>query len=96
MRTPDGANSRRSPTLGGAFEENPAVRHFQGIARELEVVLPIPFFERAGNAHFNSVAVIDADGEVLGIYRKTHIPDAPGYLEKYCFSPGDTGYRVDQ
>ena len=80
--------------LATALEENPAVRHFQGVARELEVVLPIPFFERAGNAYFNTVAVIDADGEVLGVYRKTHIPDSPGYLEKYYFSPGDTGYRV--
>jgi len=80
--------------LATALEENPAVRHFQGVARELEVVLPIPFFERAGNAYFNTVAVIDADGEVLGVYRKSHIPDGPGYQEKFYFSPGDTGFKV--
>jgi N-carbamoylputrescine amidase len=60
------------------------------------VVLPLSFFERAGAAHFNSVAMIDADGAVLGIYRKSHIPQGPGYEEKYYFSPGDTGYRVWQ
>jgi predicted amidohydrolase len=59
------------------------------------VVLPISFFERAGPVHFNSVAVIDADGAVLpGVYRKSHIPDGPGYTEKFYFSPGDTGFRV--
>ena len=80
--------------LATPLEENPAVNHFKPIAKELEVVLPIPFFERANNNFFNTVAVIDADGEVLGVYRKTHIPDDPGYLEKYYFAPGDTGPKV--
>jgi N-carbamoylputrescine amidase len=80
--------------LATPIDENPAVRHFQGVAWELEVVLPISFFERAKNVYFNSVAVIDANGEMMGTYRKTHIPDSPGYCEKYYFSPGDTGPRV--
>ena len=70
------------------------IAHFSSLARELGVVLPISFFERANNAAFNSVAVIDADGAVLGVYRKSHIPDGPGYSEKYYFNPGDTGFRV--
>ena len=70
------------------------MRHFQALAKSLGVVLPISFYERANNALFNSVAVIDADGAVLGVYRKSHIPDGPGYSEKYYFSPGDTGFRV--
>ena len=80
--------------LATPLEESPAVNHFRPIAGELEVVLPIPFFERDNNAFFNSVAVIDADGGVMGVYRKTHIPDSPGYLEKYYFAPGDTGPKV--
>ena len=75
-------------------EENPAVNHFRKVARELDVVLPVSFFERAGNTQFNSVAVIDADGEILGIYRKTHIPDGLPYAEKFYFTPGDTGFKV--
>jgi N-carbamoylputrescine amidase len=74
--------------------DNPLVRHFQSLARELEVVLPISFFERANNAHFNSISIIDADGAVLGTYRKSHIPDSPGYQEKFYFSPGDTGFMT--
>ena len=80
--------------LATPAEENPAIRHFQALARELAVVLPISFFERAGRARFNSVAVLDADGRNLGIYRKSHIPDGPGYHEKYYFNPGDSGFRV--
>lgn len=82
--------------LGRALpvEGHPAVEHFRSVARELEVVLPLSIFERAGNALFNSVVVVDADGEVLGTYRKSHIPDGPGYTEKYYFSPGDTGFKV--
>ncbi len=76
--------------------ENPAVKHFQQVARALQVVLPVSFYERANNVLFNSVAVIDADGRVLGVYRKSHIPDGPGYSEKYYFSPGDTGFKVWQ
>ena len=80
--------------LATPLESNEAVAHFRKVARELEVVLPISFFERAGRARFNSVAVIDADGSVLGLYRKSHIPDGPGYHEKYYFNPGDTGFKV--
>jgi N-carbamoylputrescine amidase len=80
--------------LAVPLEESRAVRHFVSLARELGVVLPISFYERQNQAHYNSVAVIDADGGVLGVYRKTHIPDGPGYEEKYYFNPGDTGFRV--
>ncbi len=80
--------------LSAPAEENRAVRHFRTVAAQLGVVLPISFFERAGNVMYNSVAVIDADGSVLGVYRKTHIPDGAPYAEKFYFSPGDTGFRV--
>ena len=80
--------------LATTVDENPAWRHFAPIARELGVVLPISFFERAGQAFFNTVAMLDADGRVLGTYRKSHIPNGPGYQEKQYFSPGDTGFRV--
>ena len=80
--------------LAKPLEENPAVNHFRKVARELDVVLPVSFFERAGNTQFNSVAVIDADGEILGVYRKTHIPDGLPYAEKFYFTPGDTGFKV--
>jgi N-carbamoylputrescine amidase len=80
--------------LATTAEANPAIRHFRTVARELGVVLPVSFFERAGPAYFNSVAIVDADGSMLGIYRKTHIPNGPGYQEKNYFSPGDTGFRV--
>ncbi len=73
---------------------NTAVQHFRGIAKALQVVLPISFYEKAGNVLFNSVAIIDADGSVLGIYRKTHLPDGMPYAEKFYFSPGDTGFKV--
>ncbi len=74
--------------------ENRAVRHFKKVAKELGVVLPISFYEKLNNARYNALAVIDADGEVLGVYRKSHIPDGPGYEEKYYFNPGDTGFKV--
>ena len=80
--------------LARAVSDDRAVRHFGPVARELGVVLPISFFERSGPAYFNSVAVLDADGALLGVYRKSHIPDGPGYQEKYYFSPGDTGFKV--
>ena len=64
------------------------------MAKELGVVLPLSWFEKAGNAYFNSLSVADADGRLLGVYRKTHIPNAIGYQEKEYFSPGDTGFRV--
>ena len=73
---------------------HPTVAHFQKLAAELRVVLPISVFERQNNAYFNTVVVVDATGDSLGIYRKSHIPDGPGYSEKYYFSPGDTGFQV--
>jgi N-carbamoylputrescine amidase len=75
-------------------DDNPVVRRFQDLAQELSVVVPLSFFERANNAHYNSLVMIDASGEALGVYRKSHIPEGPGYHEKYYFSPGDTGFRV--
>ena len=83
-------------SLATSMEENPAILKFSRVAAELQVVLPISFFEKKGQAFFNSLAIIDADGRVLGVYRKTHIPDGPGYEEKFYFSPGDTGFRVWQ
>ena len=67
---------------------------FQEMAQRLGVVLPISYFERSGQSYFNSLVMIDADGRLLGHYRKSHIPDGPGYQEKYYFTPGDTGFRV--
>jgi len=80
--------------LARPFADNPLIGHFSALARELGVVLPVSYFERAGQSYFNSLAVIDADGTVLGSYRKSHLPDGPGYTEKFYFSPGDTGFRV--
>jgi len=80
--------------LATTVAENRAIRHFTPIARELGVVLPISFFEKANNSFFNSIAILDADGTNLGVYRKAHIPNGPGYQEKNYFSPGDTGFRV--
>ena len=80
--------------LATTLEENTAVEHFKKLAKELDVVLPISFFEWAGNTQFNSIAIIDADGEILGVYRKTHIPDGLPYAEKFYFTPGDTGFKV--
>lgn len=75
---------------------HPMLQHFASLAKELQVVLPISFFEQANQTFFNSIAIFDADGQQLGLYRKTHIPDGSGYQEKYYFSPGDTGFRVWQ
>jgi N-carbamoylputrescine amidase len=75
-------------------EGHPTVRHFQALAAELGVVIPVSFFEQAGPEHYNSVAVIDADGRSLGVYRKAHIPDGPGYQEKFFFKPGNTGFSA--
>ncbi len=80
--------------LATSVEENPAVLQLKTIAKELEIVIPVSIFERANNAFFNTLVMIDADGEILGKYRKTHIPDSFGYTEKYYFSPGDTGISV--
>lgn len=76
------------------MEHNHAIRHFKEVAKELQVVLPISFYEKKNYARYNSLAVIDANGEVLGKYRKSHIPDGPGYEEKFYFNPGDTGFKV--
>ena len=75
---------------------HPVLERMSALAQELGVVLPVSFFERANNAHYNSLAMIDADGRTLGVYRKTHIPDGPGYREKFYFNPGDSGFRVWQ
>jgi N-carbamoylputrescine amidase len=75
-------------------EGHPFIGRFQALAKELGVVLPLSFFERAGHAHYNSLVMIDATGELLGLYRKSHIPDGPGYMEKYYFAPGDTGFKA--
>jgi N-carbamoylputrescine amidase len=80
--------------LAAPFENNPLIGEMAALAAELNIVLPVSFFERAGHAHFNSLAMVDADGTVLGLYRKSHIPAGPGYQEKYYFTPGDTGFRV--
>jgi len=76
------------------IERNPAVGLCRKLARDLNVVLPVSVFERAGTVFYNSVAMIDASGEFLGVYRKAHIPNSPGYYEKFYFSPGDTGFKV--
>ena len=80
--------------LSKPFENHPTINKFSELARELKVVLPVSFFEKANRAHYNSVAIVDADGSVLGKYRKSHIPDGPGYQEKFYFNPGDTGFKV--
>ena len=74
--------------------ENLAVTRLQKLAAETSMVLPVSFYERSGQVRFNTVAIIDADGQILGAYRKTHIPDGPGYQEKYYFTPGDSGFQV--
>ena len=82
--------------LATSVADNTAIQHFKKLAKELEVVLPISFYEKSGNTFFNSVTIIDADGEILGTYRKTHIPDGIPYAEKFYFTPGDTGFKVWQ
>lgn len=76
------------------FKDNETIKRLQGVARENHVALPVSFYEVDGDKYYNSLAMIDADGEVLGLYRKSHIPDFPGYEEAYYFSPGDTGFKV--
>lgn len=80
--------------LATTVEENPAVMRMSAVAKELDIVIPVSFYEKSGNTTFNSVAMIDADGTVMGVYRKTHIPDDHFYQEKFYFSPGDTGFKV--
>jgi N-carbamoylputrescine amidase len=74
--------------------QSPVISRMSELARELGVILPVSFFERSGQAFFNSVVMLDVDGRPLGTYRKAHIPQGPGYEEKYYFSPGDTGFKV--
>lgn len=74
--------------------DHPTLRHFQALAAELGVAIPVSFFEKAGPEHYNSIVVFDADGRDLGLYRKSHIPDGPGYQEKFFFKPGNTGFRA--
>jgi N-carbamoylputrescine amidase len=76
------------------IERHPTVARFAALAKELGVVLPVSVFERAGQAHYNTTVMVDADGSQLGVYRKSHIPDGRGYQEKFYFSPGDTGFKV--
>ena len=75
-------------------EENDAVCHFKKIAKELNIVIPVSFYEKDGNVLYNSLALIDNDGEIAGIYRKTHIPDDHFYQEKFYFTPGNLGFKV--
>ena len=80
--------------LAHPVASHPFLSDFQALAKELGVVLPVSFFERSGQVYYNSMQMIDADGTPLGVYRKSHIPDGPGYEEKFYFSPGDTGFKV--
>jgi len=76
------------------LEGHPTIARFQALAKELGVVIPVSFFEKDGPHHYNSLAMVDADGALLGVYRKSHIPDGPGYEEKFYFRPGNTGFKV--
>jgi len=80
--------------LAKPFKNNVLLNEMAEISKKLNVVLPISYFEKENNAYYNSIAVIDSDGTILGNYRKSHIPDGAGYLEKYYFNPGDTGFKV--
>lgn len=80
--------------LAKMLEDNDAVKRFVKVAKELEVVLPVSFYEKDKNVLYNSVAMIDADGTIMGVYRKTHIPDDHFYQEKFYFTPGNTGFKV--
>lgn len=82
--------------LAKKLEDDPAIQRFTKVAEELQVVLPISFYEKTDTTQFNSIAIIDADGQILGVYRKTHIPDGLPYAEKFYFTPGDTGFKVWQ
>lgn len=96
FETPYFCKDRRIADFGLArpVAGHPTLARMSALAAELSVALPVSFFERANNAFFNSLAMIDADGATLGVYRKSHIPDGPGYQEKFFFSPGDTGFKV--
>ncbi len=96
FETPYFCQERRYDHYGLAHtvDEDPAVRHFKKLAAKLHAVIPVSFYEKAGTVLYNSLAMIDADGELLGVYRKTHIPDDHFYQEKFYFTPGDTGFKV--
>ena len=81
-------------TTAYPYKDHPVLRALGSLAGELGVVLPLSIFEKAGQEYFNSVVMVDADGAALGVYRKSHIPDGPGYEEKFYFKPGDTGFRT--
>ncbi len=76
------------------WADHPAVEQLSDLARELGVVIPVSIYEKDGPEYYNSIVIIDADGTPLGVYRKSHIPDGPGYMEKFYFRPGNTGFRV--
>lgn len=80
--------------IASETENNPAVKRFKALAKEINAVIPVSFYEKSGNTAFNTIAVIDADGSVLGTYRKIHIPDGVPYAEKFYFTPGDKGFKV--
>lgn len=75
-------------------ENHPTIEHFRKLAKELNVVIPVSFYEKSGQEYYNSLAMVDADGSLMGIYRKSHIPDGPGYEEKFYFRPGNTGFKA--
>ena len=81
-------------TMAKPYKDNPLLQEMSVLAKELSVVLPTSFFEKDNNTYYNSLAVIDADGSISEPYRKSHIPDGPGYEEKYYFHPGNTGFKV--
>lgn len=81
-------------TTAYPWREHPIVTKLAPLAKELGVALPLSIFERDGQEYYNSLVMVDADGELLGLYRKSHIPDGPGYEEKFYFRPGDTGFKV--
>ncbi len=81
-------------SLAAPFEGHPTIAHFSKLAKELGVVIPVSFFEKDGQCYYNSLAMVDADGKILGVYRKSHIPDGPGYEEKFYFRPGNTGFKT--
>lgn len=80
--------------LAHPIQAHPTLKRMSELAAELAVALPVSFFERANNAYYNSLAMLDADGRMVGLYRKSHIPDGPGYQEKFYFNPGDTGFMA--
>jgi len=80
--------------LAKPFEHHPTIEHFSRLAKQLKVAIPVSFFEQDGPYYYNSLAMVDADGQILGVYRKSHIPDGPGYEEKFYFRQGNTGFKV--